>query len=269
LSDITDPLTATVLGHAMVLHPPQRDRFITPALLHAGVFEPLLTELMPMLVRPSDVVLDVGAHVGYFTLQLARLVGPTGHVHAFEPDPDSFALLRHNVQLNGYANVTCNNLAVSDRCQATRLYRNPDNAGDHQLYCSDASRESIEVEAVSLDHHFAAHPGGIAFIKMDIQGFEQAALAGMRALLARCPRLTMLTEFWPYGLDWAGGSAAGFLRLLQDDGFRLWDAREGPCAVQRADPSMLGRAYPKHPYRFTNLLAVKSPDPGTITPPRS
>ncbi|SRR6266545_2940317 len=99
--DLPNQPMAIVHGHRMVLHDPARDRFIAPSLLHAGCFKPFETELVMNEVRPGDVVVDVGAHIGYFTLLLAALVGPKSRVFAFEPDPDNFALLCRNVELNG------------------------------------------------------------------------------------------------------------------------------------------------------------------------
>jgi FkbM family methyltransferase len=79
------------------------------------------------------------------------LVGPVGHVVAFEPDPDNFALLRRNVELNGYGNVELVNAAVSDRPGRCRLYRSGDNAGDHRLNAAPEDRPSVEVEVVTVD----------------------------------------------------------------------------------------------------------------------
>jgi len=70
-------------------------------------------------------VLDLGAHVGYYTLLLARLVRPGGRV-ALEPDPDNFALLSRNVALNGYASrVSLYNLAATDTPGKLALYVRP------------------------------------------------------------------------------------------------------------------------------------------------
>ena len=136
----------------MAVHDPARDRFITPSLIHAGCFEPFQTELVVNEVRPGDVAIDLGAHIGYYTLLLARLVGPTGRVLAFEPDPDNFALLSRNVEMNGYANVELFNAAASDRPGRSPLFRSPDNAGDHRLHESPGQRRpGVEVEVVAVD----------------------------------------------------------------------------------------------------------------------
>lgn len=91
-----------VMGHQMLL-----DADDELGLAEHGVHAPLETHVVVQNARPRDIVADIGAGIGYFTLLLARRVGPTGHVYAFEPDPQRFRLLRRNVRMNGYRNVTC------------------------------------------------------------------------------------------------------------------------------------------------------------------
>jgi len=73
-------------------------------------------------VKPGQTVLDIGASIGFFTLLLARLVGPSGRVFAFEPDTVSFALLKANVLVNGHRNVTLVNKAVTATTGVQKLY---------------------------------------------------------------------------------------------------------------------------------------------------
>jgi predicted methyltransferase len=77
-------------------------------------YEPETSALMKRIIREGMTVFDLGAHVGYYTLLAAEQVGVTGHVFAFEPDPENYAVLIKNVELNGYKNVTFINMAISD-----------------------------------------------------------------------------------------------------------------------------------------------------------
>src|SRR2546422_5286600 len=101
---------AEVIGHRMHL-----DRRDILNLSVDGIYEPLVTELIQNEVKTGDVVLDIGAHIGYYTLMFAELVGPHGKVFAFEPVPSNFALLQKNVQFNGYHSVALIQKAVSDK----------------------------------------------------------------------------------------------------------------------------------------------------------
>jgi len=248
-----------VLGHRMAVHHPARDRFVSASLIHAGCFEPFLTELVAAEVRPGDTVLDLGAHVGYYTLLLARLVGPGGRVVALEPDPDNFALLSRNVALNGYASrVSLYNLAAAAPGKLA-LYRSADNAGDHRVHPADGDRPAVSVDAVAVDGLFRDRRGGIDFVKMDVQGAEGAALEGMAGLLGRSRRAKVMLEFWPFGLVRAGYTAERLLDRLGELGFRLSEADEAERLVRRTDPRALLAEYPAADDVFTNLWCVKAP----------
>lgn len=119
---------APVLGHMMFL-----DAQDILNLSINGIYEPLETEVVGREVSAGDVVVDIGAHIGYYTLMLARIVGPCGKVYAFEPDPENFTLLQRNVKENGYRNVVLLQKAVSDRNGSATLYLSDDNSGDHDF----------------------------------------------------------------------------------------------------------------------------------------
>ena len=176
---------------------------------------------------------------------------------AFEPDPDNFALLRRNVELNGYGNVELVNAAVSDKPGRCRLFRCGDNAGDHRLHAAPDDRPSVEV--VTVDAVSRSRAGGVDFVKMDVQGCEGAALEGMAGVLAKSPRVRVVTEFWPHGLERAGYGGERLLGRLAGMGFRLYEIDEAGLAVRRADPRKLIERFPASGEGFTNLLCVKAP----------
>jgi FkbM family methyltransferase len=252
------PRSAWVHGHRMFLHDDAADPYISGALVRTGVFEPFESEWVAQEVRPGDVVLDIGANIGYFTLLFARLVGPHGRVFAFEPDPANFELLRRNVAANGYRNVELVPSAVSDRTGPARLFRCADNAGDHRAYDSADGRHAVAIEAVELDRYLDRPGLRIDFVKMDIQGSEWRALRGMHGLLRRHPRLKMILEFWPVGLRRCGSSAAALLDLLAEEGFSLYEMVEADRRVERVDAARLLAAYSPETEEFANLLCVKS-----------
>ena len=239
-----------VQGHQMFL-----DSIDTLHLRTNGIFEPLETELVAKEVKEGDFVLDIGANIGYYTLILARLVGPKGRVFAFEPDPDNFALLKANVILNDYRNVILVRKAVGDRDELAKLYLSEDNKGDHRLYDSQDGRSSIAVECVRLDSYFQYYTGKIDFIKMDIQGGEWAAVQGMRTLLQRFKNVRMITEFWPIGLRRFGVEPEEYLRLLQNHGYSLYNVDEQSRTIEPVQAEQLLQAYnPDVELSFTNIL---------------
>jgi FkbM family methyltransferase len=249
-------LIVVVHGHRLRLHDSAVDRWISAPLLRGQPYEPFETELLLGHRHPGDVVLDVGANLGYYTLLFARHVGPTGKVFAFEPDPDNFSLLQENVARNGYDNVVLVRKAASDYSGMAQLYRSADNQGDHRLYDTDGKRPSVAVESITLDEFFAGYSGPIHLVKMDIQGAEAAALDGMMRLLRRCGPVTLATEFWPLGLRRAGSSAERYLYQLAKLGLRLFHINEPRRAVVAIDSQRLLHDLPEEEEAFTNLLCL-------------
>lgn len=248
---------ARVFGHLMWLDPD--DTVVSRRLCLDGRFEAFETRLAARLVRPGDVAFDIGANIGYYTLLLARQVGPRGRVFAFEPDPRNFDLLRRNVEENGYTNVTLVPKAVAETTGTRRLYRNGENLGDHRLYDSHDGRDSVAVETAALDEMFAAAGARVDFIKMDIQGAEWSALHGMRRLLRHNPQVRLMTEFWPRGLRLSGGDAGRFLAALRELGFALSviDA-QADCIEPLDEPALLRRLPVEQDtdWLFTTLLGL-------------
>ena len=204
-----------VQGHRM--HLDSRDSL---RLSVARLYEPVATTLFETEVRAGQTVLDLGANIGYFTLILARRVGPEGRVIAFEPDPTNFALLERNVAANGYANVSPVRRAVWSLTTPLHLFLSDDNRGDHRAYDTAEGRRSVTIDAVRVDDYFGEDPPRIDWIKMDVQGSELHALRGMRRVLENSPTVTIVTEFWPAAIARSGaGSPADFLRELVRLGF--------------------------------------------------
>lgn len=201
-------------------HVDRRDRVCGRLMRRRGCLNPPETWLYKRLVRPGMVAVDLGGNIGYFTLLFARSVGPAGHVIAFEPDADNMSRLRRSAAENGYGNVTPEMCAVADTVGCIPLWRAPDNFGDHRVRRTAMDRPSVTVPLVTLDSYFA--PGSrVDFIKMDIQGAEQAALAGAKRVLTENTDIVIAAEYWAEGLREYGSDPAAMLHDLVAMGFRL------------------------------------------------
>jgi len=182
------------------------------------VYEPLETAVVHRLLKPGMRVVDLGANIGYYSCLMARAVGKEGHVWAFEPDPDNFAILQRNLKLNGLTQVEARQMAATSEPGTLRLYRSASNRGDNRIYDDGSGRPMVEVDAGPVDAVVPAELT-IDFVKADIQGAEAHAFAGMRALLARSPAAILLFEYWPEAMEEAGSDPEQFLRELQQLGF--------------------------------------------------
>lgn len=182
-------------------------------------YEPLTTERFRAAIEPGMAVLDLGANVGYFTLLAAEGVGASGSVIAFEPEPKNCELLHKSLTANGFTHVDCRQQAASDTDEMLPLYVAPKGEGLHTIGTPDQDWDSIEVEAVRLDRVFPSER--FDFIKMDIEGAEPRALAGMGELLGRCEGVRLLVEFNPWSLVKNESDAPSYLKQLTDLGFRI------------------------------------------------
>lgn len=193
------------------------DLYISPDLWKHGIWEPCVTSYMLGTIRAGQNVVDVGAHIGYFTIIMSLLVGDGGRVFAFEPEPRNVDLLRTNLALNGVRNVTVESRAVSDRVGRAGLHVSGSNTGDHRLYGSAAVEQDVhEVDTVTLDGYFDHACDPVHFVKIDAQGLEARILDGMGRLIARNRgQLTLLMEFSPGLLRCAGCDVGDFLRRLE------------------------------------------------------
>jgi FkbM family methyltransferase len=223
-----------------------------------GVFEPAETALIQREVGPGDTVVDIGANIGYFTLLFASLVGERGKVYAFEPEPANFGLLQESVAANRITNVVAEPLALAHADGMVRLYLAPDGSVDHSLVVGEPGCREYDVEAVTLDSYFGDDPPEVAFIKMDVQGAEDQVLAGATRLLNSCPRVKLLTEFWPRGLVEASVEPRDHHARLTDLGFtlRAYDARAK--AWEMADSEDLLERYTAENGQFVNLYCTSA-----------
>lgn len=193
------------------------DDVMRPAIESIGSWDPGGTAYFGRLVKPGMTVLDIGAHVGYHACHAGRLVGPTGLVLAFEPEPRNYELLLANVWRNGLGNVVCFPWAVTEATGFARLYLHATNTGDYRLR-DDGERDSIPVRAVRLDDMLVVRPP-VDVVKIDVQGGERGAVAGMAGLLASSPSVRVMLEFWPFGIRRLSEDPQGTLDYYRSLGF--------------------------------------------------
>lgn len=175
--------------------------------------------LLKKHVRQNDVVLDIGANIGYYAVMLSKLTGIGGKVHCFEPDATNFKYLVKSCA--GQSNIVLNHAAVGPRTEKIKIYTSKNLNVDHRTYKPEEYDREIEVDAVSMDHYLDNN-FKVDLIKMDIQGFEMQAVQGMKKTLAANPGIKIISEFWPYGLKKAGSSVTDYFDFLRQQGFHVW-----------------------------------------------
>lgn len=242
-----------------VLHLNPDDEMITRLILAEGFWEANETRWMIRSLRKGDVVLDVGANVGYYTVIASRLVGGTGRVYAFEPDPTAYSFLKKNAAANALGNVVLEQKACSTEPGTLKLFLDEANLGGHRVNVPrDDQKRFVEVEAVRVDDYFEAGDRKVNFIKIDTEGAEALILAGMKRLIAENDDLKMAVELSPYALEDLGASAAELLDMLEDLDFRFYDLGLGPLVpLAEVSRESLLSTYTVENRLFTNLYLSK------------
>jgi FkbM family methyltransferase len=144
----------------------------------------------------GQIVVDLGGHIGVFTLQAAAAVGEKGRVIVCEPGPENAALLRENVRRNGLRNVTLLECAVSDKDGVVDLYvpasSDPSQNPIANSLFAAPGRKAVPVRARSLDEIVAAEKvPHIDLLKIDVEGAEGLVLSGGKKALAMTRRLVV------------------------------------------------------------------------------
>lgn len=148
-------------------------------------YEPYETKLILRQIKKGDVIVNVGANIGYYTVLLADKVGPSGKVYAFEPDSKNFEILKKNIEINKLSNVILVKAALSSQKGVKKLYKSSDNYGDHRMFGKEKKRESEEVKTLKLDDFLKNKEKKVDFLKIDTQGWEPAVFDGAKEIIKK------------------------------------------------------------------------------------
>lgn len=211
------------------------------ALLLGSTWEIGEQQVMRAVVRPGDVVFDVGAHFGVHTVLLSQLAGPAGQVHAFEPNPAILPVLRQTA--SALDNISLHQIALSDQSGDATLYV----PGDHSMAsladwtdgCA-GSTVTPTCNVCRLDEFCSEYALPIPdFIKCDIEGGELLVFRGARQTLDRENAPVILFEFnerAARGFGYAAGDALTWLRGLCKPAYRLFQISHDGTAFAITTP---------------------------------
>ena len=179
------------------------------------IIEPVETELFKNKIKNGDIVVDIGANIGYFTLLMAKLVGNNGKTFSFEPEPKNFTILSKNVIINNYKNVVLEKKGVSDYNGTSKFFLSSENTGMHSLHKVDNKGKEIDIDVIKLDDYFIIEGlvDRISMIKIDVEGAELQVLNGMTKILKN-GKLKLLIEFIPEHLEKHGTNPSDILKIL-------------------------------------------------------
>ena len=232
-------------------------RVIVPHFI-ARRFDPASSDVLRRFLRPGMVVIDVGAHIGYYTALAAARVVPGGRVFAVEPAEENLAVLRRNVGRLAAGSVTVCECAAGPRRAVRTLHLTGSSDGHsffpHPLF---GSVGTVEVRQEPVD---ALVDGRVDLIKIDVEGAELDALAGMERILTENPQARLLVEWNPACMHQAGREPDELPELLLRRGYRLAlldEAADGPRSLDEARIAAAAGTLPLS--WFANLWAEREP----------
>jgi FkbM family methyltransferase len=178
-------------------------------------------------LRPGDVFLDVGAHVGLFTLLAGKAVGSTGETHSFEPVPANYRSLKENVRLNGLVGARLNQAAAgagSGHLELGQTEIQPDRGQTSAMYTSGGGERTITAAKVDLGGYVQEHlpDRPLRLVKLDVEGMEPEILGSLEGRLETQQPDAFMIEVNVERLRLNGWEVADVSKPLERHGYRLY-----------------------------------------------
>jgi FkbM family methyltransferase len=204
-----------------------RDRYVSRA-IHVNDYEQIETSFVRKTVRPGMRVLDIGANLGWFTVQMAKLVGPCGHVASFEPRADLFHYLSRTVHENKLKNVSLHNCALGDRVGEAELRWPADgvNPGGTQLNVTALVSSHMRYQKTLMRVLDEEISDEVNFIKIDVEGAEKLVFSGATRILTES-RPIIMSELSPDSLHQVSNVAFHeYMAFLKAIGYKAYQLTE-------------------------------------------
>jgi FkbM family methyltransferase len=163
-----------VIGNEPVRFPPRWFRY------YPADYEPTTFSFLRAHCKAGDTALDIGAHIGLFSVVMARLVGPAGRVYSFEPAPATRRVLQDTVRMNGCSQVIEVRGEAVSRASGNAIFYDTGTVGSNanSLVQTQRSKQGMEVETISLDDFVSQRCLPVDCLKIDVEGAELDLLMG-------------------------------------------------------------------------------------------
>jgi FkbM family methyltransferase len=210
------------------------DKRLAPIeILNFGHYERDESAMMLQLVRDADTILDIGANVGWYSINFAKQHRQT-RIHAFEPIPQTFRQLERNIQLNDCANIQTRNMGLSNREGALTFYYYASGSGNASSanLANDPSTLELSCAVTTLDSYCQNSNLQVDFIKCDVEGAELFVFQGGRETIARDKPVVFaeMLRKWSAKFNYHPNA---ILKLFADLGYRCFTVH-GPKLQQFA-----------------------------------
>jgi len=177
-------------------------------------------QLIEHYIEKNDVVFDIGTNMGFYTLWMSRFIDEFGEIHCFEPDKQNYSRLQTNIAFNQIEGIIkTNRCAVSDSDGWVKFTEGRD--GENHI-SNIALDSAVEVQSITLDTYFEFHGiQHIAYMKIDVEGFELQVLKGAKKLLEN-KKIDIIQLEINQQLNNAGTKVNDLLFFLENYGYNLY-----------------------------------------------
>lgn len=217
---------------------PVYDKGIERTIYERGIYEEGTLWCFKEIIKKGQVIFDVGGNIGLTTVYASKLTGRKGKVYSFEPMPETFQLLKENIEINRLKNVEPINLALSNEARKAIMFENLNiNRGAASLYSSNNRSNGINVklstldafcEKLSIDH--------IDFIKIDIEGEELNMLKGAMSFFLKADKKPILCIEFSRDVTSANSPDDIYSLLRFELNYDLFKLREGKEIISSLIP---------------------------------
>jgi FkbM family methyltransferase len=209
-----------------------------------GAYESREIAAFRRIVKPGDIVADVGANVGYMTAHFADMVGPEGKVFAFEPGPTALGVLRETAESCLYQNIEVVGSAVSNRNGTASFFETEValSKGFGRIDRRPSNRHTsteIAIRVIRLDSFIAISDARrLSLVKIDVEGHERQCIEGLAGLLDEGHRPVLMTE--ATGNDEGIAEFLSITTLLKPFGYLPLDLSFKPIDARVLGPNFHG-----------------------------
>ena len=236
------------LPFTVALNP--KNGFIDQHIFTTGNYEPDILKVMAEYLKNGDTFVDIGGNIGWHSLVAASIVGPTGHIHTFEPLKNLRDQFSESLNLSGFAGrVTVYPFGCSDKVEVAHLHLNPINIGGSSIF-DERHTETININLITADSALEKTPE-VNLIKIDTEGYELEVLRGLKQTLLN-KRPVLIIEYSPS--FWSSDRperSSEFFEILVSNNYICLDLENGHSKIN--DPDAWIQSFTK---LQTNLLCL-------------
>jgi FkbM family methyltransferase len=198
-------------------------------LSHNLLYEVETLDCISQILKPGDLFLDVGAHIGFISLIASKWVGTQGKVIALEPEASNVARFNQNIHLNRIANIDLLSMAAGAEAKEVDFFFNSDNDGGHALWdvarhpqneISRREKQTRKIRLTTLDRIIQGQaPRSPKLIKIDTEGAELAVVRGAASSLSNLQIPYVICEINRFGMNQMGSTEKELRKFMRDQGY--------------------------------------------------